>query len=104
MSDLSETERAQFTAVLQTIRASGAGLEGSRMAGRDLADKLRIVLPGVEEVTIGRVLHKAGIEIAMRVQAGASSGDIAAAFTMAAIDLVAPALGDDQPQGGSTPR
>ncbi|MET8991930.1 hypothetical protein ABZW49_41325 [Nonomuraea wenchangensis] len=74
------------------------------MAGQDLADKLRIVLPGVEEVTIGRVLHKAGIEIAMRVRAGASPEDIAAVFTMAALDLVAPALGDGEPQGGSTSR
>ncbi|MEV0629573.1 hypothetical protein [Nonomuraea wenchangensis] len=74
------------------------------MAGQGLADKLRVVLPGVEEVTIGRVLHKAGIEIAMRTHAGACPEDIAAGFTMAALDLVAPALGDGQPQGGGTSR
>ncbi|TDD12891.1 hypothetical protein [Nonomuraea diastatica] len=95
MSGLTATERAQFAAVLQTIRAAGSGLEGSRAAGRELADKLRIVLPGIDEVTMGRVLSKAGIEIAMRQQAGATAGDIAAAFTMAAIDLVAPELGED---------
>lgn len=45
MSGLSDTERSQFATVMQTIRAVGSGLEESRAEGRELADRLRLVLP-----------------------------------------------------------
>ncbi|MEU6718265.1 hypothetical protein ABZ897_42935 [Nonomuraea sp. NPDC046802] len=94
MSELSETERAQFAGVMQAIRAGGAHLENSRAVGRELADFLRRVLPGIDDVTIGRVLHKAAMEIATRRDT-ATTDEIIGAFTLAAFDLAAPALGDE---------
>ncbi|MEU7458251.1 hypothetical protein [Streptosporangium roseum] len=95
MSRLTDIERTQFAMVMQTISTAGPALEHSRAADRELADKMRAVLPGADDVTIGRVLHKVSIEIAMRTEEGVSAGDVAAAFTFAALDLVATDLGSD---------
>lgn len=100
--------------ILSTLIKADAG--EVRVAGHDLAkepDKVRaaigvtgqfsavdsFLLPGVDEVTIGRVLNKASIEMAIRLKGGATAGEIAGALTMAAIDLVAPARAEDRPEG-----
>ncbi|MGV9387372.1 hypothetical protein ACWDRB_67205 [Nonomuraea sp. NPDC003707] len=58
MNGLSDAERAQFAGVLRAIRTGGAQLESSRTASRDSPTFSGGVLPDIDDVTIGRVLHR----------------------------------------------
>lgn len=86
---LTQPEREDLSRALAAIRAAGPALDRDRATARQFADLARSALPGVDEVTIGRVLLLASAAIPQLLATGHDPHNIGNVFVLAAIDFTA---------------
>lgn len=87
--NLTPSERQDIEHAKAIIRAGGPALEANRATARQLVDVARQALPGIDEVSIGRVLLLSAAVVQQLAATGHNPDSMGNVITLAAIDLTA---------------
>lgn len=83
------SERQDIEAAKAAIRAAGSALEPARATARQLVNIAGEALPGIDDVTIGRVLLWTASVIQQLADTGHGPKSMGNIFILAAVDLTA---------------